>query len=133
MWTCSKCGREFKKINQGHYCGKAPESVREYIELQDLETHAHLTELRNIILNNIPDVKERVAWSMPRYEREKNSVSFAACKRHISLYIQSEILEQFKSQLSDFEIKKNALYLPYNKTLPVELIENMIKTCFEVK
>ena len=133
MWTCPKCGREFKKINQGHYCGKAPENVSEYIELQDLETHAHLMELRNIILNNIPDVRERVAWSMPKYEREKNSVSFVACKRHISLYIQFEILEQFKSQLNDFEIKKNALYLPYNKPLPVELIEKMIKKCFEVK
>ena len=72
-------------------------------------------------------------WICPKYEREKNSVSFATCKRHISLYIQFEIFEQFKSQLSDFEIKKNALYLPYNKALPVELIENMIKKCFEVK
>lgn len=23
MWVCPKCGREFKRINQGHYCGKA--------------------------------------------------------------------------------------------------------------
>ena len=34
MWTCPKCGREFKRTNQSHYCGKAPESVDEYIELQ---------------------------------------------------------------------------------------------------
>lgn len=34
MWTCPKCGREFKRTNQSHYCGKAPESVDEYIELR---------------------------------------------------------------------------------------------------
>lgn len=32
MWICPKCGIEFKRINQGHYCGKAPESIDEYIE-----------------------------------------------------------------------------------------------------
>lgn len=37
MWTCPKCGREFKRTNQGHYCGKVPENVDEYIELQITE------------------------------------------------------------------------------------------------
>lgn len=131
MWTCPKCGREFQKRNQGHYCGKAPEDVSEYIELQDAEAHAHLTELRTIILNSIPDVREHIAWSMPKYEWKKRTISFVACKKHISLYMESDILEQFKSQLKEFEIKKNAIYFPYNKALPVELIRNMIKKCFE--
>jgi len=133
MWKCPKCGREFQRTNQGHYCGKAPADVNEYIESQPSEAHAHLSELRSIILNNIPDVKERIAWSMPVYEREKRSVSFAACKRHISLYTDIETLEKFKSQLSEFEIKKNAVYLPYNKTLPAELIKDILMRYFEAK
>ena len=112
MWTCPKCGREFKRTNQGHYCGKSPETVSEYIALQDTQTHAHLTELRNIILWNIPDVKERIAWSMPFYEKEKCSVSFAAFQKHISLYVDAGVIEKFKLQLSGFEIKKNAIYFP---------------------
>ncbi len=133
MWKCPKCGRKFQRTNQGHYCGKAPVDVNEYIELQPFEAQAHLTELRDIILKNVPDVKGRVAWSMPVYEREKRSVSFAACKRHVSLYVDSEILEKFESQLSEFEIKKNAIYLLYNKALPAELIKDIIKQCFETK
>lgn len=133
MWKCPKCGREFQRTNQGHYCGKAPTNVDEYIELQAFEAHAHSKELRSIILNNIPDVREHIAWSMPVYEREKRSVSFAACKRHVSLYVDFEILEKFKSQLSEFESKKNAIYLPYNKTLPADLIKDIIKHFFEVK
>lgn len=133
MWQCPKCGREFQRTNQGHYCGKAPADVNEYIELQAFETHAHLSELRSIILNNIPGVSERIAWSMPVYEREKRSVSFAACKRHISLYVDLETLEKFKSQLNGFEIKKNAIYLPYNQTLPTELIQAIVKQYFEAE
>ena len=133
MWTCPKCGREFKRTNQGHYCGKAPENVSEYIELQDAQTQAHLTELRNIILGVIPDVKERIAWSMPFYEKEKCSVSFAACKKHISLYVDTEVIVKFKIQLSGFEIMKNAIYFPYNKALPIELIKDIIKQSFETE
>lgn len=41
MWICPKCGREFKRTNQGHYCGKAPESVDEYRELQNLQARIY--------------------------------------------------------------------------------------------
>ena len=33
----------------------------------------------------------------------------------------------FKSQLSDFTIKKNAIYLPYEKELPLKVIEKIVK------
>ncbi len=133
MWKCPKCGREFQRTNQGHYCGKAPVYVDEYIEMQAIESQGHLTILRNIILNNVPDVKERIAWSMPVYERERRSVSFAACKKHVSFYVDFEILEKFKAQLGAFEIKKNAIYLPYNKPVPKDLIKNIIEQYFDVK
>ena len=55
MWICPKCGRIFKRTNQGHYCGKAPESVDEYIELQIPEARTYVVELRNIIRRCIPD------------------------------------------------------------------------------
>ena len=31
MWICPKCGKELKRTNQGHYCGKSPETVLELI------------------------------------------------------------------------------------------------------
>lgn len=27
MWKCPKCGKEFKNINQNHYCGEKPKTV----------------------------------------------------------------------------------------------------------
>jgi len=133
MWTCPKCGREFKRTNQGHYCGKAPETVDEYMESQIPEAQAHIAGLRDIILRCVPDVTERIAWSMPVYKKGNRSISFAACKKHISLYIDEDVLEIVRPQLSEFVIKKNAVYLPYDKALPEEIIETIVTQSFAAK
>jgi len=133
MWICPKCKREFKRTNQGHYCGNAPKTVDEYIELQQPETREHITELRNIIHSSVPELTERIAWSMPFFEKGNGSISFAVCKNHISLYLDDSIIDVVKIQLSDFVIKKNAVYLPYNKALPTEIITNAVRQCFEEK
>ena len=133
MWICEKCGREFKRTNQGHYCGRAPESVDEYSEQQIAESRAHITALRAIIQRCVPGVTAGISWSMPMYKKDGFSISFAACKKYISLYIDMNALETFRSQLNEFVIKKNAIYLSYDKALPVETIENLVKHSFDVK
>ncbi len=133
MWICPKCGREFKRTNQDHYCGKPPETVEEYIQSQPQEAQAHLAELRRIICRSIPGIRERIAWSMPMFEKNRHSISFAACKNYVSLYVGMEVLDAFKEQFSEFVIKKNAVYLPYEKALPVELIEKIAMQCFETQ
>ncbi len=133
MWICPKCKREFKRTNQGHYCGKAPENVDEYIELQIPEAQAHIIELRNIIRRCVPDVTEQISWSMPMYKKDGLSICFAACKKHISFYIDINVLESFLPQLGEFTIKKNAVYIPYDKALPVNVIEAVVKQSFAVK
>lgn len=133
MWTCPKCRREFKKTNQGHYCGKAPENIDEYIESQLPEAQTHVAELRYIILRCVPEISERIAWSMPRFEKDALSVSFAACKSCISLYLDAETIEFIRPQLTGFTIKKNAVYLPYDRALPAQAIENALKRHFEVE
>ncbi len=124
MWTCPKCGREFKKKNQSHYCGEAPKTVSEYIESQP-----HLKQIVNIIHKTIPNVNERIVWSMPTYEKDKKSISFSTCKNHVSLYVGAEAIENFESGLNEFTTKKSAIYLPYNKDLPVKLIKDIVKRC----
>ncbi len=125
MWICPKCGREFKRTNQGHYCG----TVLEYINSQPIETRTHLTEMMFILQNSDPCVKERILWSMPYYEKEGKSISFSACKRHISFYVGVEAIEEFASELEEFVTKKNAIYFPYDRALPTKLIEDIAKWC----
>lgn len=129
MWICPQCGREFKRTNQSHYCGKAPQTVLEYINSQPLNTHTHLTEMMVILKNCVPGVDERILWSMPYYEKKGKSISFSACKNHMSFYVGVEAIEYFALELKEFVTKKNAIYFPYDKTLPIELIEKIAKWC----
>ena len=43
MWVCPKCGRSFRRKDQDHYCGKAPETIEEYIRSQpeDVQPYLH--------------------------------------------------------------------------------------------
>ena len=129
MWICPKCGREFKRTNQGHYCGKAPQTVLEYIQSQPLYAQNHLKEMMDILQNSVTCINERILWSMPYYEKEGKSISFSACKNHISLYAGVEAIEYFTLELKGFVTNKNAIYFPYEKALPIELIEKIAKWC----
>ena len=129
MWICPQCKRAFKRTNQGHYCGKAPETVLEYINSQHLETHSHLINMMITLQNSVPCIQERILWSMPYYEKEGKSISFSACKKHISFYVGLEAIETFASELNEFVIKKNAIYFPYDKALPTQLISEIAKWC----
>lgn len=129
MWVCPKCGREFKRTNQDHYCGKAPKTVLEYIDLQPQETQSHLTEMMIILQNSVPCVNERILWSMPYYEKGEKTISFSACKKHISFYVGTEAIGKFALELNEFATKKNAIYFPYNKALPAKLIKDIAMWC----
>ena len=82
-----------------------------------------------ILQNSVPCVNERILWSMPYYEKEGKSISFSACKKHISFYAGVEAIGKFALDLNEFVTKKNAIYFPYDKALPAKLIENIVKWC----
>ena len=48
MWKCPKCGREFARIGQQHYCEK-PRTIDEYIAAQSDAVQPKLRELRQIL------------------------------------------------------------------------------------
>jgi len=74
MWVCPKCGREFKRTNQGHYCGKTPETVLEYIDSQPLDIHSHLTEMMITLQNSFPCISERY-YGVCRIMKKKENLS----------------------------------------------------------
>ena len=83
MWKCPKCGRTFKNENQSHYCGKAPETVEDYILTQDPEIRGRLQEVREVLIAHLPDAVEKISWAMPTYFKGCNIIHFAAQKKHI--------------------------------------------------
>ena len=76
-WKCPKCGREFRRQNQDHYCVK-PQNIDEYIAAQDETVQPRLREVRAVLQRAIPEAEERISWSMPTYWKGRNIIHFAA-------------------------------------------------------
>ena len=130
MWTCPNCGREFKRINQDHYCGKAPASIDEYILKQDIAIQPVLVSLRKAIHDAIPEADEKIAWSMPTWKRKGNIIHFAANKNHIGVYVGEEAVAHFSERLKGLEINKGNIHLKYDQELPLALLSDIAKWCY---
>ena len=131
MWKCPKCGRTFKNTNQDHYCGKAPETVDEYILAQDEDIRERLQNIRTVLRNTLPDAEERISWSMPTYWKGHNIIHFAASKKHIGLYPGPEAVEHFTEQLNQagYPYSKGTIRIPHTKDLNLNLIAQIAAWC----
>jgi len=129
-WKCPKCGREFSRQNQDHYCVK-PQNIDEYIAAQDEMVQIRLKEVRAVLLKAIPEAEERISWSMPTYWKGRNIIHFAASKKHLGIYPGDEATEKFAEELSGLSVSKGTIRIPYDQPLPKELIERIAKWCFE--
>ena len=131
MWTCPKCGRIFKRQEQSHYCGKAPETVEDYIAAQPEEIREYLKKIREVLLAALPEAQERISWSMPTFWREHNIIQFAGFKKHVGLYPGPEAVEAFSGRLKEYKTSKGAIQLPYGRPVPAELISDIARWCYE--
>ena len=129
-WKCPKCGREFKRVEQPHYCGK-PTTVDDYIAAQDESAQPKLRQLREILRAAVPEAEERISWSMPTFRKGQDLIHFAASKKHIGLYPGGEATTVFAGELTDFDVSKGTIRLPYDRDLPEELIARIARWCYE--
>lgn len=127
-WKCPKCGREFSRQDQPHYCGK-PQTVDEYIEAQDEKVRPVLNEIRAVLKKALPEAEERMSWSMPTFWKGRNIIHFAASKKHVGIYPGGEATEVFAEELAGMDVSKGTIRLPYNKEIPEELISRIAKWC----
>lgn len=132
MWTCPHCGREFKRTNQSHYCGKAPATVDEYILRQEESVQPMLVSLRNIINDAIPEAEEIIAWSMPTWKSKDYIIHFAVNKNYIGLYVWEEAVTHFSDRLNGYEANKGVIRLGFDRELPVGLIADIAEWSYKM-
>ena len=128
-WKCPKCGREFSKKNQDHYCVE-PQTIDEYIAAQEESVRPRLKQLRSVIREAIPDAEEKISWSMPTFWKGKNLIHFASFRKHVGLYPGDEAIAAFADKLAGFEVSKGTIRLPHDRDLPVALIAEIAKWCY---
>ncbi len=131
MWTCPKCGRTFKRQEQGHYCGKAPETVDEYIAAQPKEVQEYLKKIREVLCTALPEAEERISWSMPTFWKKHNIIQFAGFKKYAGLYPGPEAVREFSGRLQEYKTSKGTIQFPYGSPVPVELISDIARWCYE--
>jgi len=129
-WKCPKCGREFSRQNQDHYCVK-PQNIDEYIAVQDEKIQPRLREIRAVLQSALPEAEERISWSMPTYWKGRNIIHFAASKKHLGLYPGDEAVTAFSNELTDFDVSKGTIRLPYDRPLPEELVKKIAGWCYK--
>ena len=130
MWKCPKCGREFAKTEQSHYCGEKPTTIDEYILSQDEDKRADLRTIRQVLRAALPTAEERISWSMPTYWKQHNIIHFGDGMILICLYPGPAAVEQFSQKLQGYKTDKGTIRIPYGK-VDAALIEKIAKWCME--
>ena len=130
MWTCPKCGRAFKRTEQGHYCGEKPRTIDDYILSQDEDRQDDLRCIRQILRSSLPEAEERIAWSMPTYWKGQNIIHFAASRHHIGLYPGADAVAHFAQELQGYKTDKGTIRIPYGR-VDAALIAKIARWCLE--
>lgn len=131
MWQCQKCGREFKNQNQDHFCGEPVKTIDAYIAVQPESVKPLLNQVRDTLRAVLPAAEERISWRMPTYWNKHNIIHFAAFKNHVGLYPGDKAMEYFADRLTEYKTSKGAVQFPYSKQLPLDIIAEIAKWCYE--
>ena len=106
---------------------KAPKDVDEYISTVPKEVRGKLEELRAAIREAAPTAVERISYGMPYYDYKGRLVYFRLAKAHIGLYIPTPVIDEHKTELTDYEAAKATVRFPLDKKLPIALIKKLVK------
>ena len=106
-------------------------TIREYIDNQDEAVRPRLDAVYETIRAAIPDAEERLSWGMPTFRKGRNIIHFAPAKKHIGLYPGPEAVAAFAERLTGYKTSKGAIRLPDDKELPLALIADIARWCFD--
>jgi len=88
-----------------------------------------MLEMRNRILEIIPDVEEVVSYGMPAFKLDGRVLAgLLANKKHVGYYpFSGSILHLFPEELAKFSTTKSAIHVPVDKPLAKGLIKKLIR------
>jgi uncharacterized protein YdhG (YjbR/CyaY superfamily) len=102
-------------------------NIDEYIARFPDEIRTKLIQIRTIIRKAAPEAEEVISYSMPAYKLHGILVYFAAFKNHIGFFPTSSGILAFREELSGYVGGKGTVRFPFDKPLPQDLIEEIVK------
>lgn len=99
-----------------------------YIAALDEPKRGTLQQLREVILDVIPDAEQCISYGMPAFRlRGKVIAGFAAFKNHLSYLPHSgSVLPELEADLAGYTKSSGALQFPIDQPLPRPLVEKLI-------
>lgn len=102
-------------------------TIDEYIAQFAEDKQKILQQIRSVIKEAAPNAKEKISYQMPTFYMNGNLVHFAAFKTHIGFYPVPSGIEKFKEELSQYKGGKGSVQFPYDKPIPYDLIQRIVK------
>lgn len=103
-------------------------TVDAYINSFSKEDQELLKKMRKHIIELVPNVVESISYGMPGYKLNgKPLVYFAAFKNHIGFYALPTAHEYFAAKFSKYKTGKGSVQFPKNQSLPLDLIEEVVR------
>jgi len=107
-------------------------TIDEYIKCQPKEQAALLQDLRDAILEAVPDAVETFNYGVPAFALVENGkrdqqIMIAGFKNHVGMYPHPTVIEKFEKELSVFKQGKGSIQFPLNEPIPKALVVKMVK------
>ena len=102
-----------------------PTPITDYIMDQPPEVQAKLNQMRDAILEILPEATEKISYGIPTFYLNGNVVHFAAFSHHIGFYPGADGIEHFASEFGDYKFSKGAVQFPLDQPLPLELVKRI--------
>ena len=104
------------------------QNIDEYLETLPEDAQVVLQQVRQALLEGVPDGIEGISYQIPIVKRDGPVFFFAAWQKHYSIYpVTPSLLEQFGAELKAFDVAKGTIRFSYAMPVPVRLITSMAK------
>jgi uncharacterized protein YdhG (YjbR/CyaY superfamily) len=106
-----------------------PTSVEAYMAAAPEDRRVGLEDLRRVVTAAAPQAEECIAYDMPAYRLHgRFVVSFAAFKRHYSLFPASQVvIDTLGAEVAPHVKGRGTLQFPSSEPLPLDLIARIVR------
>jgi uncharacterized protein YdhG (YjbR/CyaY superfamily) len=101
--------------------------VDEYLENLAPERRSALMELRELVLTTVPEAEEMLKYRMPTYEYAEGVLcAFASQKHYMSLYMDTELVERHRQELTGLDVGKSCIRFRKLEKLPLDTVRTIL-------
>lgn len=96
--------------------------VQDYFATKPEQAQLRLNELRNYLLEAIPNAEDELKWGKPALVNDGILVVYAAAKKHISLHPTPSVVAQFSEEPGIRVASQNTIHFSIDEPIPKALV-----------